>query len=116
MQEKEKKLIIIRRSAGEEKSAGERVKKKEQVQKVKLPEDFLRELDGKKCRVWVYAGDVREYEGFLRVARYDVKIERSSGYKVFDESAVEAIFSSSKYFPAPPAEVKINIPIVFKLE
>lgn len=50
------------------------------MQKQKLPEDFLRELDGKKCKVYVSAGaEVWEYVGVLRVARYDVKVELEYG-------------------------------------
>jgi len=46
----------------------------------------------------------------------EVKIESSSGYKVLDESAVKALFASSKYFPHPPVKVKIKLPINYRLE
>jgi protein TonB len=42
-------------------------------------------------------------------------IERSSGYKVLDENAIDTIKKVSKYFPLPPLDVKIKIPISYKL-
>lgn len=53
MQKKEKKVIIIRKNAGGVVNAGASVESAGRqvesagVQKIKLPEDFLRELDGK---------------------------------------------------------------------
>ena len=42
-------------------------------------------------------------------------IEKSSGYKVLDENAIDTIKKVSKYFPLPPLDVKIKIPISYKL-
>ena len=42
-------------------------------------------------------------------------VEKSSGYKVLDENAIDTIKKVSKYFPLPPLDVKIKIPISYKL-
>ena len=42
-------------------------------------------------------------------------VEKSSGYRVLDENAIETIKKVSRYFPAPPLDVKIRIPITYKL-
>lgn len=42
-------------------------------------------------------------------------VEKSSGYRVLDENAVDTIKKVSKYFPTPPLDVKIRIPITYKL-
>ncbi|MCC6025844.1 MAG: energy transducer TonB [Caldimicrobium sp.] len=42
-------------------------------------------------------------------------VEKSSGYRVLDENAIDTIKKVSKYFPAPPLDVKIRIPITYKL-
>uniref|UniRef100_A0A7V4JPH1 Energy transducer TonB n=1 Tax=Thermodesulfobacterium geofontis TaxID=1295609 RepID=A0A7V4JPH1_9BACT len=42
-------------------------------------------------------------------------VEKSSGYKVLDENAIDTIIKVSKYFPIPPLDVKIKIPISYKL-
>uniref|UniRef100_A0A7C4JSZ0 Energy transducer TonB n=1 Tax=Thermodesulfobacterium geofontis TaxID=1295609 RepID=A0A7C4JSZ0_9BACT len=44
-----------------------------------------------------------------------LNIEKSSGYKVLDENAIDTIKKVSKYFPLPPLDVKIKIPISYKL-
>ncbi len=45
-----------------------------------------------------------------------LKVEKSSGYKILDENALKTIKRCSKYFPIPPVDVKIKLPIVYKLE
>ncbi len=44
----------------------------------------------------------------------DVRIARSSGHQILDESAVRAINDASP-FPKPPAEAQIIIPILYRL-
>ncbi|RLG10838.1 hypothetical protein DRN73_06850 [Candidatus Pacearchaeota archaeon] len=43
-------------------------------------------------------------------------IEKSSGYDVLDKNAVETIKKVSQYFPLPPLDVKIKLPISYKLK
>ena len=43
-------------------------------------------------------------------------IEKSSGYDVLDKNAVETIKKVSRYFPLPPLDVKIKLPISYKLK
>ncbi len=45
-----------------------------------------------------------------------LKVEKSSGYKILDENALKTIKRCSKYFPVPPVDVKIKLPIIYKLE
>mgnify|MGYP001626160721 CR=1 FL=1 len=42
-------------------------------------------------------------------------VEKSSGYEVLDENAIKTIQKVSKYFPLPPIDVKIKLPISYKL-
>jgi protein TonB len=42
-------------------------------------------------------------------------VEKSSGYRVLDENAIDTIKKVSKYFPAPPLDIKIRVPITYKL-
>jgi protein TonB len=42
-------------------------------------------------------------------------VEKSSGYRVLDENAIDTIKKVSKYFPTPPLDVKIKIPITYKI-
>ncbi|MCD6547922.1 MAG: energy transducer TonB [Thermodesulfobacterium sp.] len=43
-------------------------------------------------------------------------VEKSSGYDVLDENAIKTIKKVSKYFPLPPLDVKIKLPISYKLD
>ena len=43
-------------------------------------------------------------------------VEKSSGYDVLDKNAIKTIKKVSKYFPLPPHDVKISIPILYKLD
>ena len=43
-------------------------------------------------------------------------VEKSSGYDVLDKNAIKTIKKVSKYFPLPPHDVKIRIPISYKLD
>ncbi len=43
-------------------------------------------------------------------------VEKSSGYDVLDKNAIKTIKKVSKYFPLPPHDVKISIPISYKLD
>jgi len=43
-------------------------------------------------------------------------VEKSSGYDVLDKNAIRTIKKVSKYFPLPPHDVKISIPISYKLD
>lgn len=46
----------------------------------------------------------------------DVTIEKSTGYELLDKNAVEVLRRTHKLFPQPPTEVKIKIPVVYRLE
>ncbi len=46
----------------------------------------------------------------------ELKVESSSGYEVLDKNALETVKRCSKYFPVPPVDVKIKLPIVYRLE
>ncbi len=43
-------------------------------------------------------------------------VEKSSGYEILDKNAIETIKRVSKYFPLPPLDVKIRLPISYRLE
>ncbi len=43
-------------------------------------------------------------------------IEKSSGYEILDENAIKTVKRVSGYFPIPPLDVKIKLPISYKLE
>ncbi len=45
-----------------------------------------------------------------------IRIKKSSGYKVLDESAIATIQRAKIHFPAYKQDAKIQIPIVYKLE
>lgn len=44
----------------------------------------------------------------------DIKVMKSSGFKILDKNAVEAVKSSSP-FPEPPVEAQIIVPILYSL-
>ncbi|RKX61484.1 MAG: hypothetical protein DRP29_00155 [Thermodesulfobacteriota bacterium] len=46
----------------------------------------------------------------------NLKIEKSSNYKVLDKEALKAVKRASKLFPIPPVNVKVKVPILFRLE
>ncbi len=46
----------------------------------------------------------------------DLWIEKTSGYEVLDKNALETIQKVSKYFPIPPLDVKIKLPVLYRLE
>ena len=46
----------------------------------------------------------------------EIRVERSSGYKVIDMSALEAVRKAHKDFPKPEEKVTLVIPIVYRLE
>lgn len=56
------------------------------------------------------------YQGEL----LDVKIKNSSGYKILDDSAIEAASGIASYPPFPPEieakELKVEMPLVYRLE
>lgn len=43
-------------------------------------------------------------------------VEKSSGYEVLDKNAIDTIKRVSKYFPLPPVDVKIKLPITYQLQ
>jgi len=45
----------------------------------------------------------------------EVKVVNSSGYKVLDENTVATLQACAKYFPIPPVDVKIKLPVTYKL-
>lgn len=46
----------------------------------------------------------------------DIKVEESSGYKILDDNAVSTLRKVEKLIPKPPVDVRIKIPIIYKLE
>ncbi len=46
----------------------------------------------------------------------DLWIEKSSGYEILDKNALETIQKVSKYFPIPPLNVRVKLPILYILE
>lgn len=46
----------------------------------------------------------------------DVKVEKSSGYELLDRHTLDVLKKTYSYFPLPPVEVKIRLPVVYKLE
>lgn len=46
----------------------------------------------------------------------EVKVEKSSGYQVLDENTVATLYGCAKYFPVPPVDVKVKLPVVYKLD
>ncbi len=45
----------------------------------------------------------------------EIKIQKSTGFDVLDRAAKETLLKVSKYFPRPEVEVRIKVPISFKL-
>ncbi len=45
----------------------------------------------------------------------NIKIEKSSGYKILDDNVIKTLKKCEKYFPHPPIDIKIKLPIVYKL-
>ena len=45
----------------------------------------------------------------------DIKIEKSSGYEILDKNTVATLKRCAKYFPIPPVNVKIKVPVVYQL-
>ena len=45
----------------------------------------------------------------------EVRVVQSSGYKVLDENTLATLQGCAKYFPVPPVDVKITLPVVYKL-
>jgi protein TonB len=45
----------------------------------------------------------------------EVRVVQSSGYKVLDENTIATLQGCAKYFPVPPVDVKITLPVVYKL-
>jgi len=46
----------------------------------------------------------------------EIRIEESSSHKLLDENAVETIKKCSSLFPVPPTDVKVKLPISYRLE
>ncbi len=46
----------------------------------------------------------------------DIKVEESSGYKILDDNAVNTLRKVEKLIPKPPVDVRIKLPIIYKLE
>lgn len=42
-------------------------------------------------------------------------IEKTSSYEILDQNALETIKRCAKFFPLPPVDVKIKLPIVYRL-
>ncbi|WP_051173011.1 energy transducer TonB [Thermodesulfobacterium hveragerdense] len=45
----------------------------------------------------------------------EVRVVNSSGYKVLDENTLATLQGCAKYFPVPPVDVKITLPVVYRL-
>ncbi|MCS7200155.1 MAG: energy transducer TonB [Caldimicrobium sp.] len=46
----------------------------------------------------------------------DIKVEKSSGYELLDRNTLEVLKKTYSYFPLPPVEVRVRLPVVYKLE
>jgi protein TonB len=46
----------------------------------------------------------------------EIRIEESSSHTVLDENAIETIKKCSSLFPVPPLDVKVRLPISYRLE
>ncbi|MCS7149545.1 MAG: energy transducer TonB [Caldimicrobium sp.] len=46
----------------------------------------------------------------------DIRIEKSSGYELLDRNTLEVLKKTYSYFPLPPVEVRVRLPVVYKLE
>ncbi len=46
----------------------------------------------------------------------DSRVEKSSGYKILDRSAIRAVELAHKHFPKPTQRVTIVVPVVYRLE
>lgn len=46
----------------------------------------------------------------------EIRVEESSSHKLLDENAVETIKKCSSLFPVPPTDVKVRLPISYRLE
>ncbi|WP_340690149.1 energy transducer TonB [Hydrogenobacter thermophilus] len=46
----------------------------------------------------------------------DIKVEESSGYKMLDENAINTLKRVENLMPKPPVNVRIKIPIIYRLE
>lgn len=46
----------------------------------------------------------------------EIRVEESSSHKLLDENAVETIKKCSYLFPVPPLDVKVRLPITYRLE
>lgn len=51
------------------------------------------------------SGDIRE-----------IKVEKSTGYEILDKAAIETLLNISKYIPVPEVEVRVKLPVTFKLQ
>jgi protein TonB len=51
-------------------------------------------------------------DGYIRY----IKVEESSGYKILDDNAINTVKKIEKLIPKPPVDVKIRLPIIYKLE
>ncbi len=46
----------------------------------------------------------------------EIKIEKSTGYEILDKQAKDTLLKIAKYFPRPEVEVRVRLPISFRLE
>lgn len=74
MQSQDKKVIIVKK-----KDEPQNKTASEQKKKAYIPEDFLKEVHGKKCKVWIYANEVWEYTGIVHNAIWNIKITLDTG-------------------------------------
>jgi protein TonB len=51
-------------------------------------------------------------DGYIRY----IKVEESSGYKILDDNAINTVKKIEKLIPKPLVDVKIRLPIIYKLE
>lgn len=103
---------------------------REAEQEKKLAERFLGQKLSliseivKKHLKYPYLARKRGWEGKVIVSFVltkegkvrEVKVEKSSGYQVLDENTVSTLYGCAKYFPVPPVDVKVKLPVVYKLD
>lgn len=46
----------------------------------------------------------------------ELKVQKSTGYEILDRTAKETLLKVSKYFPKPEVEVRVKLPVSFRIE
>jgi len=122
------KIVNQRRNIGQGRLQAALESKKEGAP---TPEEAYADLIQKRIADKIIYPAVAKASGFQGTVRLslllshqgellEVKVKKSSGYKILDDSAIEAASGVTSYPPFPPAieakELKIEMPLVYRLE